>query len=426
MKERFFMNDSRPILELLLGEFYEKIASLKPIVKRDAQIPKAHDKIKVVIGMRRVGKTYFVFQQILELLKNGVDKRSILYINFEDDRLLPLSQKKFASLIDAFYELYPENHERRCYLFLDEIQNVDDWPVVVRRFHDSKKVEIFLTGSSAKLLSREIATNLRGRSLATELWPYSFDEFREAKNCNFDRSLYDKKTQDLLKRLFCLYLCEGGFPEVTSYDTDTRKQTLQEYLDVALYRDIIERHNIRHSSLIKYMILTMLNTAARPFTINKFYNDIKSQGYTVGKDILYEYAEHIEDAYLAFSIPLFANSYRRVQTNPKKLYAIDSGMIVAATFQNDMSKFFENCIYLDLRRLGCTIHYYLTEEHYEVDFLVQTLRGEKKLFQVVWDMADEKTVEREQRALNAAMNELKIEGEIITLDSYLRYGLKPF
>lgn len=417
------MNEYQTLLQILLGEFYDKIASLKDLVQRNAKFPIAPDKIKVAIGMRRSGKTYFLYQQILDLFKKGIDKRQVLYINFEDDRLLPLDQKKLAMLIEAFYELFPENHDQKCYLFLDEIQNVQDWAVVIRRFHDSKNVEIYLTGSSSKLLSREIATSLRGRSLATEIWPYSFDEFLKARQDTFDRSLYDKKLQDKLKRVFHLYLTEGGFPEVISYDNDTRKQTLQEYLDVALYRDIIERHEAKHPALIKYMILTMIHTAGRSFTINKFYNDVKSQGYSVGKDILYDYAEHIEEAYLAFTVPLFATSYRKVQTNPKKIYAVDPGMIVATTFQNDLSKLFENCVYLDLRRLGCTMHYYRTEEQDEVDFLIQTPHGEKKLIQVTWEMTDKKTVERENRALDAAKKELKIDGTILTLDSYLRNGV---
>lgn len=418
------MNEYLSLIQLLLGEFYIKIDSLKHLVKRDAKFPNATDKIKVAIGMRRTGKTYFLYQHILKLLEYGIDKKSILYINFEDDRLLPMESKKLAKLLEAFYTLYPENHDRKCYLFLDEIQNVTDgWPLVVRRFHDSKNVEIYLTGSSAKLFSREIATSLRGRSLATEIWPYSFHEFLKAKKMQFDRTLHDNKTLDQLRQLFCLYLKNGGFPEVVSYDSDTRKQTLQEYLDVALYRDIIERHRVKHPSLMKYMILTMIHTSGRPFTVNKFYNDAKSQGYQVSKDILYEYVEHIEDAYLSFMVPLYAKSYRKVQTNPKKLYAIDTGMIAATTLDFDLSKLFENCIYLDLRRLGCTIHYYHTHDHCEVDFLVETPKGEKKLIQATWEMADEETRKREHYALEIAMQELKLVGFIITLESYLQNGL---
>ena len=414
------------ILPILLGEFYDKLQHLKGLVMRDAQFPDAPNKIKVAIGMRRAGKTYFVYQHILKLIKQGISKTCLLYINFEDDRLLPLDSQKLAKLVDAFYSLYPENHDKKCYLFFDEIQNVDNWPLVIRRLHDSKNVEIFLTGSSAKLLSKEISTSLRGRSLAIEIWPYSFKEFMRAKKITIDQSLFDKKTQDQLVQVFQQYLSEGGFPEVTSYTSDIRQQTLQDYLDVVIYRDIIERHQVKNPTLIKYMILSMIRNAGKPFALNKFYNDAKSQGYHIGKDILYEYAEHIEDAYLAFFVSLHDNSIRKVQTNPKKLYAIDPGMARALTldYNNDLGRLFENVVYLDLKRLGCKINYYLTSERYEIDFLTQTADGHKKFFQAVWHMDDKNTLEREQRALQAGMNELKIDGEILTLDSYLRYGIK--
>ncbi len=417
--------DEEKILPILLGEFRDRLPLLE-IVHRDIQFPKAPNKIKVAIGMRRVGKTYFLYQHILNMLQTGINPTSILFINFEDDRLLPLNEQKLAKLVDAFYAIYPENHDRKCYLFFDEIQNVDNWPLVIRRLHDSKNVEIFLTGSSAKLLSKEIATNLRGRSIAIEIWPYSFSEFMRAKKIVIERSLYDKKTQDKLTHAFQSYLSEGGFPEVISYSADTRQQTLQDYVDIVIYRDIIERHKIKHPTLIKYMILSMIHNVSKPFTIRKLYNDLKSQGYQIGKEALYEYADHIEDAYLAFSVSIYDRSIRKVQSNPKKLYAIDSGMVRALTldYENDLGRLFENIIYLDLRRLGCKINYYLTHERYEIDFLIQTARGNKKLFQVAWKTQDKSTLEREQRALQAAMNELKIEGELITLDSYLREGIK--
>lgn len=414
------------MIQVLLGEFHDKLNLLKDGLVRDVQFPDAPNKIKVAIGMRRAGKTYFLYQQIFKMINEGVSKTAILYINFEDDRFLPLNEKKLAKLVDSFYSLYPENHDRKCYLFFDEIQNVDKWPIVIRRLHDTKNAEIFLTGSSAKLLSKEIATSLRGRSLAIEIWPYSFTEFTRAKKVSIDQSLYDKKTQDRLKQLFNYYLSEGGFPEIISYDPDVKQKTLQEYLDVVIYRDIIERHNIKNPTLIKYMILSMIHNVGRPFAVNKFYKDIKSQGYKIGKDILYEYADHVEDAYLAFSVALYDKSIRKTYANPKKLYAIDPGMIRALTldYESDFGRLFENIVYLDLKRLGCKINYYLTSERYEIDFLAQTPRGHKKFFQVVWDMQDPNTNKREERALQAGMKELKIDGEIITLDSYLREGIK--
>ncbi len=303
--------DSLKILQILLGEFRDKLSLLKNIVKRDVKFPDAPNKIKVAIGMRRVGKTYFLYQQILKMINQGVSKTAILYINFEDDRLFPLDEQTLAKLVDSFYSLYPENHDRKCYLFFDEIQNVKNWPIVIRRLHDTKNIEIFLTGSSAKLLSKEISTSLRGRSLAIEIWPYSFYEFMRSKNLIIDRTLYDKKTQDKLFQIFHKYLTEGGFPEIISYDTDVKQQTLQEYLDVVIFRDIIERHNIKNTTLIKYMILSMIHNVGKPFSVNKFYNDLKSQGYQIGKDILYEYVDHIEDAYLAFLLAFMTNLFEK-------------------------------------------------------------------------------------------------------------------
>ncbi len=413
------------ILQILLGEFYNKLEQLDTMVIRDAAFPLAPNKIKVAMGMRRVGKTYFLYQHIKKLIKEGVDRKSILFINFEDDRLLPLDHQRLASLIEAFYSLYPENHERKCYLFLDEIQNVPDWPLVTRRFHDTLNVEIFLTGSSAKLLSKEIATNLRGRSLALEIWPYSFSEYMRSKHVLSEGSLYDKKKQDIVKQLFHNYLSEGGFPEVTTYASDVRQQALQDYLDIVIYRDIIERHKVKNPSVVKYLILSMIHNVGNPFTVNKFYNDLKSHGYQTGKDVLYGYAEHIEDAYLAFSVDIYDKSLRKVRANPKKMYAIDPGLVrsVVLNYDRDFGRLFENVIFLDLKRLGCKISYYLTSNRNEIDFVVETPQGHKKCLQVAWEQDTKKTFDRELRALEEGMQELKMGGEIITLDSYLEKGI---
>lgn len=409
------------ILQILLGEFYDKIGRLNDLVPRDCQFAEAPNKIKVAIGMRRSGKTYFLYQHIIGMLSRGVDRQTILYINFEDDRLLPLDERKLAKLVDAFYELYPENHDRKCYLFFDEIQNVLNWPVVIRRLHDSKNVEIFLTGSSAKLLSKEISTSLRGRSLATEVWPYSFQEFLTAKRVEGFGDLFDQKSRDRLYQLFNLYLSEGGFPEVTQFDPDEKLRTLQDYLEVVVYRDIVERHQIKNTTSVKEMILSMIHNVARPFAINKFYNDLKTRGYSIGKDALYEYADHIEDAYLMFHVPAFSPSYRKSATSPKKLYAVDPGLVRALTldYEGDLGRLFENVIFLDLKRLGCRVSTYHTSSQWEVDFLAESARGQKKLFQVAWNVKDPSTLEREIRALKAAQDELGIDGELVTVETYL-------
>ena len=419
------MNE-QALIGLLLAEFHDKFKVLHDLVPRDASFPELKNKINVAIGMRRTGKTYFIFQKIAQLIQAGAALTEILYINLEDDRLLPLTRSKLAGLLDAFYSLYPENHEKKCFLFLDEIQNVDDWAIVIRRMFDSKQVEIYLTGSSAKLLSKEIATSLRGRSLATEIWPYCFHEYLVAQHQVIKTKPFGAKTRDKLMQTFRRYLEVGGFPEVIYYDQGVREQTLQDYVTIVTYRDIVERYNIVNPEVIKYMIVSMIANVAKPFSINKFYNDLKSQGYKINKDSLYDYAQHIEDAFLAFSVPLYSESIRKVRVNPKKIYAIDTGLIRAMTLDHtkDLGRLFENLIYLDLRRQGAKVYYYLTQERYEVDFLVHTRQGKKELIQVTWDMTDPETKQREERALAAAINELEIPGRIITRDSYLRDGLK--
>ncbi len=172
----------------------------------------------------------------------------------------------------------------------------------------------------------------------------------------------------------------------------------------------------------------MINAAASGFSINKLYNDLKSQGFAVSKDTLHDYMGYIEDAYLAFYSTLFTESLRKSQTNPRKLYAIDTGLVKAysLSLMANLGRMFENLVYLDLRRMGCEVYYYLTENRHEVDFLAIDPEGRQKLIQVAWDVTDQVTWQREERALEAAMKELKVPGCIVTLESYLREGLGAF
>lgn len=408
------------LLRTLLEEFTHKMKTFIGGIIRQVSFSDVSDKVKVAIGMRRTGKTYLMFQTIQKVLENTPITR-ILYINFEDDRLIPMTQQKLGQLIDSFYTLYPENHDQVCYLFFDEIQNVEDWQVVIRRYLDTKMVKIYLTGSSAKLLSKEIATSLRGRSIATEVWPFSFDEFLMAKNkSHLNNQSLGRRSLDNLKEYLSLYLNQGGFPEITFLNRPDSVRILQDYVSVVILRDIIERHKITNISLVQYIINTLLKNVGCNFSGNKFFNDLKSQGFSVSKTTIYDYLEYIEDTYLAFTIPIYAESLRKVQTNPKKIYAIDNGLIKAYTmsFSQNLGRHFENLIYLDLRRYGHEVYYYLTATRKEVDFFARNLYGQWSLYQVCWNIDDAKTMEREMAALNEAEKELNIKGEIITPDTY--------
>lgn len=413
-------------MEALLLELQAEFASYlkqSTLFDRKIHIPKVPKKIKTLIGMRRSGKTHALLQMIQQWVEDGVSLSRILYLNFEDDRLFPTTLEKLQKLIDIFYELYPENYNQTCYLVFDEIQVVEEWYRLVRRLLDTKSVEIYLTGSSAKLLSSEISTTLRGRSYAIEVFPLSFYEYLRFKKQDYkpsSRVVGQQKAQ--IKKQLTSYLHCGGFPEVVHADLIDRQRILQDYVNVVIFRDIIERHKIDNLKLIRYLISIVLKNVGNQLSLNKLYNDIKSQGILVGKDTLYSYLSYIEDAYLAFSVPLYSESIRKVETNPKKIYAVDPGL--ANTYSLSPNKnyghLFENLIYLDLRRAGCEIYYYLTEDRYEVDFLARTPDGKLKLFQVAWDVSNSETLDREMRALKQAEMELGIKGLLITPEIYIK------
>ncbi len=410
----------RETLVTLLDESFDAIASARAGVPRSIMFPQSDLMIRVAVGMRRAGKTYTLYQRINELLNQGISKEQILFIDFEDDRLLPMTAKEMGQLLDEFYSVYPINHQRKCYMFLDEVQNIENWHQVIRRYHKSKNVELTITGSSAKLLSKEINTSLRGRSLSVEVMPYSFDEFRIAQNLPVPKPPFGRQAYDVSSKQLLDFFTIGGFPAVQKMHLHEWRETLQGYVDSVILKDIIERYKISNITLLTYLAKSLLINAATLFSVNKFYNDIKSQGYHVSRETIYNYLGYIEDAFLIFSVPVYSESARGQQTVPNKIYAIDNGLINAYSLKiKDINhKFLENQVYLDLRRQGKDIYYYHTKEGYEVDFVTVDKSGNRELIQVTWDMNDPKTAEREQRALKAAVIELGIKGRILTSRDY--------
>ncbi len=410
------------LLRTLLAEYETHFSRLEGATLRSAHFPDLPGKIKVAIGMRRVGKTYFLWQAIQNRIQQQkVPIERILYLNFEDDRLLPCTQEKLAQLLEAFYQIYPENYDHPCYFFLDEIQNVENWALVIRRFQDSRKVDIYLSGSSAKLLSKELATALRGRSIAVEIWPYSFEEYLHAYDLKLKEGPLNQRNYDRLFQYLDQYLIRGGFPETIAIDEIYRRQILQDYVELVILRDIVERYQIKNISLLKSLIQNLIKNNACLFSVNKFVNDAKSQGFLSSKNTVYDYLMYLEDAYLIFPVSLFSESLRQVQSNPRKIYVIDTGLTQAYTLSlnKNYGHLFENMVFLDFKRQGAKIYYYLTQERYEVDFLIEDRQGHRKLYQVCWNTEDPDTLARETRALEAAKKELKIPGELITPRSYL-------
>ena len=409
------------VIQILQEEFRNALPRTSGSVPRRYKFPEARNVIKVAVGMRRSGKTYFLFQTARELLSENIPLDSILYINFEDNRILPLGAEAMGLMIDAWYTLYPENHNRCCYLFLDEVQNVEGWPLVLRRLLDTKNIQIYVTGSSAKLLSKEISTSLRGRSLTIEILPYSYIEFLTAHQLDFPLKPFGKKTLDQQRSYLLNYFQLGGFPGIQSIPPNEQIEMLQNYVETVIFRDVIERHKITNIALLKYLIDSLLKNSASLFSIHKFYNDLKSQGREVGKDTLHSYLSYLEDAFLIFAVPIFTESLREGQTTSKKIYAVDNGLAHANTFNlsENLGKKLENQIYLDLRRQGKKIFYYKTSSGHEVDFVTQDAQGNHEMIQVAWGKEDPTTLDREERALREAEKELGFPGRLIDWPAYL-------
>jgi predicted AAA+ superfamily ATPase len=401
----------KDVFKSLILDFQEK--DLSSVKERDIDIPIDLDKPISLVGVRRSGKTFILFSLIRKLIKS-VDKRNILYINFEDDRLYPLVLSDLNLLMETYFELFPGKKKEKIYLFLDEIQNVPNWELFVRRIQDTENCRIFITGSSAKLLSKELATVLRGRSIAYEVFPLSFGEYLEFKD--IDRNNFSSFGLAKIKSAFDEYISRGGFPEVIDYDDDIYTRTLQEYLELIMYRDIIERFNIKNTHLLKILMKFCFTNVSRLISPNKLYNDFKSQGLKLSKNTIYEYLTYLEDAYGVFSIPIYGQSVGKEIRNPKKIYNVDTGFkrVMDYSFKKDIGHLYENIVFLELRRETKEIFYYKRKQ--EVDFCFKK-EGKPNLINVSYTFETPSTRAREITGLMEAMDYFSLdEGLILTAE----------
>lgn len=407
------------IISQLIDDFQER--NLPTPVPRATVFSEIKGKADVVIGMRRSGKTWFCFQKINQLLQKNIPRNQILYLNFEDERLLEFTVNHFQEILDVYYGKYPENKNTTCYFFFDELQRIHQWEIFVRRLLDSENIQIFITGSSSKLLSTEIATSLRGRSLTTEIFPFSFQEFLKYHGLFAEKPItFGSKTTAILRNAVKKYFKNGGFPEVQNIDPNIKTELLQGYIDTVLLKDVIERHRVNNITAIKHLVRTLMHSAGRKFSINKFYNTLKSMSVKCTKNNLYAYMDHLTDAFVFYRIHIHSRSEKARMINPSKIYSIDTGLLNAMTFQNssDYGPLLENMVFMHLRRNNYQIEYVNTKQGFETDFFARhSLTNDVQLIQVCWKMTDKKTFDREYRGLQSAMEEFSINsGTIVTWD----------
>lgn len=373
--------------------------------------------------MRRAGKTCFLHQVQRDRVDKGAARETQVYFNFDDERLAGMDASQLHWLLEEYFLRFPQHRDQqRVTFYLDEIQVVHGWEGFVRRVMDTEKTDLFVSGSSAKMLSREVATALRGRAMETLVHPFSFREFLRHQDAEpqGDPTFLPKAQRSRVEKLFGDYLIQGGFPEAQGLATEDHVPLLQGYVDSVILRDVIERHVVTNVVALRHLTRQLLGAAAGLFSVHRFFNDQKSQGVAVSKDALHTMLGHLEDTFLIRLVPMHTSSERQRQSNPRKAYPVDSGLINAfdRSGRPNIGHALETAVLIELERRKCERAYLRTSGGAEVDFLATPLTGRPSLIQVCADMNDPSTRAREFRVLSEAMAEhKKLPGLILTATS---------
>ncbi len=384
---------------------------LPKVRQRDLILPTNIPKITSVIGARRTGKTFMLFDLIKKLRKEMPADR-LVYVNFENDHLFPLELRDLDSLIRAYYELYPLNKQETVYFFLDEVQEVAHWEKFVRRVLDTENCRIYITGSSSRLLSRELATALRGRTLTFEVFPLNFQEYLRFQGLQFNTDT--SEGQALAKHHLREYLQQGGMPELIQLPKYLHQKNMEDHIDLMLYRDLVERFKVKNPKLLKHLMKYLFTNIANLLSIHKLYNDLKSQGFAVSKNTIYEYISYLEEAYAVFSMQKWSRSIRKQQANPNKIYLLDVGFKNAMSLSEDIGRVFENAVFLHLRQQfgEDKVHYFMEKQ--EVDFVLP----DQTLINAAYDLAPNTRI-REINGLLEGMNYFDQESSfLLTWDTF--------
>ncbi len=399
---------SRDILRLKLAESISRPPDA--LTRRDIRWPNIPGKPLAVIGVRRSGKTSLLQQQRAVRIAEGRPVESQLLLGLEDERLVGMTATDLGWMIAEHEREFPDlGSNRLLTLYLDEVQLVDGWESLVHRLAETREIELFVSGSSAKLLSREVATALRGRLLEVLVHPFSFREAlrhtgkepadpwprtRQAERAALDRALRD-------------YLQAGGFPEAQGIDPRDRAKLLSGYVDAMVLRDVIERYAVTNVVALRALQRHLLANPGSPFTVQKFYNALRSQGVPVGKDTLHEYLAHLQDAFLVRVLDMHSASERQRMSNPRKPYPVDPGLIplYERPGREHRGRALETVVLLELERREYSVTWLRVGADLEVDFFATRPGDPPLLVQVCMDTTADATWNREIRAIEAAARE---------------------
>ena len=354
----------------------------------------------VFVGIRRAGKTYMLYQHILQLLKDGHSKQEILFINFEDERITDIKKEELHLIVECYKEMFAFEP----IIFLDEIQNVEGWEHFARRLADEKR-RVFITGSNAHMLSREIASTLGGRYLMQEIYPFSFTEYLEYNHITLDTHWHLAPIRTDVVRLFEGYFYNGGLPESFSY-TDKRAWLTSLYQKI-LYSDIVIRNNVRNEQSLRLLVRKLADSVLQPTAIKRLQNILQGDGSKVTRETISSYLGYLHDAYLIFSLCNFNDSIPQ-REGTKKHYFYDNGILNLFLFQPE-TKLLENIVAIHLyKQYGEALFYYT--KNVEVDFVVPDAG---LAIQVSYSLRDEQTRNREVNALVSLSRFMNISTALI-------------
>jgi predicted AAA+ superfamily ATPase len=414
---------------LLEQKLVEAISRPLPqLTPRSIWWPSLPGKAVAVVGMRRSGKTSLLWQQVRLGLERGLPRDALPLLSLDDERLAGSGPELLDQLLEGWLTKAPQwrapSGEQRACLFLDEIQLIPGWEGFVRRLIDSEPIDVVISGSSAQMLSAEIASSMRGRALACEVFPFSFREALRHRGMEPEAgrpltTAQRSRCQQVLLR----YLREGGFPEVQGADERLRAALLTSYVDSTVLRDVIERHDVSQPVALRALVRQLLGQPTGRFSVHKLHADLRSQGFAIAKDTVHSLIDHLEAAYLLRSLPIASESVRQRQSNPRKVVPIDPGLIdlFDRRGQRQLGQRLETVVALELWRRGCSLSYGLTTEREKVDFVARRPDGSVGLVQVCADLQDPATWARELRPLENVHQATGAERvDLVVLDPPLR------
>lgn len=372
--------------------------------ERSLQLPLNKQRIVTVTGVRRCGKSSLLHLTINRLLASGVDKEQILYIGFDDERLANMDVSDFDEILQAYRLMYPDRPLSSVYMFFDEIQIVKGWELFVLRVYKSYCKNVYVTGSTAQMLSGEMSSALRGWPDEYTEYPLSFKEFIAFKGVKANR--YTEEGAALMANMFKSYLLTGGFPQAVLANVETeRVKLLQAYFNTMLFRDMIEHYNISASpSVVRYFLKRVFNNITKPSSVNNIYNDLKSQGLKLSKDSLYQWLDYACNIFLLHKVPKYSKSIIKQSTSLSKYYVVDFALAKSVLLpqSEEKGKALENAVYMHLaRHLNENEQIYYFNEGAECDFVIANDESVKELIQVCWEL-DEFNTPRECGGLCAA------------------------